>query len=677
MRKIAETCKPPRPRPRPRKGWPAARSASLLATGVIVAAAGAGGLNAAAAAAAPAPGTTSAHVWITTANGADKLSDLGTVDFSTAPSTAPTVVVDPTLTYQRMQGFGGAITDSSATVLYTLPPAQRAQVMASLFSPTTGDGLDYLRQPIGGSDMVATAPYTYDDLPAGQTDDNMQHFSIAHDQAQILPLLREAKALNPRLQIIASPWSPPAWMKTSGSLIGGRLIATPQMYQAYALYLLKFIEAYRANGVDVNAITVQNEPQDRTTGNYPGTDMPSWQEAAVIEDLGPMLRAAHLPTEIFAYDHNWAEHPNDIASTPPDEVGDINAYVQNVLATPAVKWISGIAFHCYYGDPSAMTTFHHEYPKLQIFMDECSGSQSADPADTFSDTLQWHARNLEIGSTRNWSSTVINWNLALDPAGGPHVGGCSTCTGIVTIGPGDTVTPNAEYYALGQLSRFVQPGAVRIASTSFGTTGWNGEVMDVAFQNPDGSTVLVAHNEADNPQAFAVQEGQQRFTYTLPTYSLATFVWAGDLAGPHPLQQVAPSGWTATASPSGPTNPCCTGDVAANAVDGDASTRYSTGEGQAPGQYLQVDFGKAIPARQVVFDTGASTGDYPRGYTVQTSTNGTDWNTVLAQGYGTGQLTTIDLPGRAIQYIRMTLSTADPNDWWSVADVRAYVRGIW
>jgi glucosylceramidase len=668
MRKTTGSFKPPR------LGKLTTRSASLLVAGVIVAAAGAGGLNAAAAAA-PAPRTASAHVWITTANGADKLSDLGTVDFSTAPSTAPTVVVDPTLTYQTMQGFGGAITDSSATVLYTLPAAQRAQVMASLFSPTTGDGLDYLRQPIGGSDMVATAPYTYDDLPAGQTDYDLRHFSVAHDQAQILPLLREAKALNPRLQIIASPWSPPAWMKTSDSLIGGRLIATPQVYRAYALYLLKFIEAYRANGVNVDAITVQNEPQNRTPSGYPGTDMPSAQEAAVIEDLGPMIKAAHLQTEIFAYDHNWAEHPNDIASTPPDEVGDINAYVQNVLATPAASWISGIAFHCYYGDPSAMTTFHNEYPKLKIFMDECSGSQSTDPANTFSDTLKWHSRNLEIGSTRNWSSTVINWNLALDPTGGPHVGGCGTCTGIVTIGPGDTVTPNAEYYALGQLSRFVQPGAVRIASTSFGTTGWNGEVMDVAFRNPDGTTVLVAHNENDNAQAFAVQEGQQRFTYTLPGDSLATFVWEGNLAGQHPLQQVAPSGWTATASPTGPTNPCCTGDVAANAVDGDASTRYSTGEGQASGLYLQVDFGKAIPARQIVFDTGVSTGDYPRGYAVQTSANGTDWNTVLSDGQGTGQFTAVDLPGSPIQYVRITLTTADPNDWWSVADVRAYVMG--
>ena len=383
---------------------------------VTVAALGAAGLNATAAAA-PAPPAASAHVWITTADGADKLSDLGTVGFSTAASSAPTVVVDPTLTYQTMQGFGGAITDSSATVLYTLPAAQRAAVMASLFSPTTGDGLDYLRQPIGGSDMVATAAYTYDDVPAGQTDYDMRHFTVAHDQAQILPLLREAKALNPRLQVIASPWSPPAWMKTTGTLVGGRLIDDPRVYRAYALYLLKFIEAYRASGVTVNAITVQNEPQNRAPSGYPGTDMPSWQEAAVIEDLGPMLQAAHLRTEIFAYDHNWQEHPNDIASTPPDEVGDINDYPQQVLATPAAKWISGVAFHCYYGDPSAMTAFHNEYPKLQIFMDECSGSQSADPGghllrhaqvafkepgDRLHPQLVGHRDQLEPGPRSHW-----------------------------------------------------------------------------------------------------------------------------------------------------------------------------------------------------------------------------------------------------------------------------------
>jgi glucosylceramidase len=616
------------------------------------------------------PGT-QAHVWVTTPNGTDKLSDLGTVAFGSAATTAPTIVVDPTLTFQTMRGFGGAITDSSATVLYRLSPAAREATMRSLFDPVTGDGLDYLRQPVGASDFVATAAYTYDDLPAGQTDYAQRHFSIAHDQAQILPLLREAKAINPALQIVASPWSPPAWMKTNGSLIGGRLIDDPRIYRSYALYLLKFVEAYRADGITVDTITVQNEPQNRTPSGYPGTDMPSWQEAKVITDLGPMLRGAGLRTQILAYDHNWSEHPNDIAATPPDETADINAYPQNVLNSPAARWISGVAYHCYFGDPSAMTTLHDQFPGKAIYFTECSGSQSSDPANTFSDTLKWHARNLIIGTTRNWAETVINWNLALDPSGGPHVGGCGTCTGIVTVGPGDTVTNDAEYYTLGHLARFVKPGAVRIASTSFGTTGWNGQVMDVAFVNPDGSTVLVAHNENDNPSTFAVREGEQAFTYTLPGGALATFTWHGRIPGTYALRQVDPTGWTATANPPGPTDPCCTGDVAASAVDADASTRYSTGTGQAPGQYLQVDFGRAINARQVVFDTGVSTGDYPRGYTITTSTDGVTWTTAVANGQGTGQFTTADLSGARVRYVRVTL-TASSGSWWSVADVRAY-----
>jgi glucosylceramidase len=450
------------------------------------------------AAADPAP-SISAHVWVTTPNGAERMHDRGTVAFGTTPPSVPTVVVDPTLTFQEMRGFGGSITDSSATVLYRLSPVARDATMRSLFDPATGDGLDYLRQPIGASDFVATAVYTYDDVPAGQTDYPQAHFSIAHDQAQILPLLRQAEALNPRLQIMGSPWSPPAWMKTSGSLIGGRLIDDPRIYRSYALYLLKFVQAYRAAGVTVDAITVQNEPQNRSPSGYPGTDLPSWQEDQVIDQLGPMLRTAGLHTRILAYDHNWSEHPNDIASTRPDETADIDSYPQNVLTSPAARWVDGVAYHCYFGDPSAMRALHEHFPDKAIYFTECSGSQSSDPANTFSDTLKWHARNLIIGTTRNWAETVISWNLALDPSGGPHVGGCDTCTGIVTVGPGDTVTNNAEYYTLGHLARFVAPGAVRIASTSFGTTGWNGQVMDVAFRNPNGTTVLVAHKRERQP----------------------------------------------------------------------------------------------------------------------------------------------------------------------------------
>jgi glucosylceramidase len=612
-------------------------------------------------------------VWVTTADGQQKLTEQAPVAFSATPPTDLTVTVDPTRRFQTMTGFGGSITDSSAAVLSSLSPAAREAALQLLFDPATGDGLDFLRQPMGASDFVTTGDYTYDDLPPGQTDYLQQHFSIAHDEAQILPLLRAAERINPRLTIMATPWSPPAWMKTSGSLIGGRLIDDPKIYFSYALYLVKFLLAYRAQGVRVDAITVQNEPQNRNPAGYPGTDLPSVQEEKVIEDLGPMLRAAGLHTKILAYDHNWSEHPNDVASTPPDETADINHYPQQVLSSPAARWVSGVSFHCYYGDPSAMTALHAQFPDVGIYQTECSGSQSSNPANTFSDTLKWHARNLEIGSTRNWSQTVVNWNVALDPSGGPHVGGCSTCTGILTVGPGDTVTPNAEFYALGHLSRFVQPGAVRIASTSFGTTGWNGQIMDVAFVNPDGSTVLVAHNENDSPRSFAVSENRQSFAYTLPGDSLATFVWAR-APGPAPrLRALDPSLWQATAVPPGPADPCCTGDVAAHAVDDDASTRYSTGASQAPGQYLQVDLGRREPLARLVLDTGASTGDYPAGYSVTVSRDGANWSAPVATGAGSGQLTSIRLDGRPVRYVRVTLTTAS-GSWWSVADVRAYVR---
>ncbi len=619
------------------------------------------------------PSSRPVNVWITTANGQQKLSQQAPVAFSAKPPANVTVTVDPTRTFQAMTGFGGSITDSSAAVLYTLSPAARQAAMHLLFDPVTGDGLDFLRQPIGASDFTATPAYTYDDLPPGRTDYAQRHFSIAHDEAQILPLLREAERINPKLTIMATPWSPPAWMKTTDSLIGGRLIDDPRIYFSYALYLLKFVQAYRAQGVTVGALTVQNEPQNRAPAGYPGTDLPAVQEEKVIEDLGPMLRAAGLRTKILAYDHNWSEHPNDIASTPPDETSDINHYPQEVLSSPAARWVSGVSYHCYYGDPSAMTALHQQFPGVGIYETECSGSQSADPASTFSDTLKWHARNLEVGSTRNWAQTVVNWNVALDPSGGPHTGGCGTCTGILTVGPGDTVTPDAEYYALGHLSRFVRPGAVRIASTSFGTTGWNGQIMDVAFVNPDGSTVLVAHNENDSPQSFSVSENGQSFNYALPGDSLATFVWARPPGPPSPVRALSPSGWQATAVPAGPADPCCTGDVAGSAVDDDATTRYSTGTSQAPGQYLQMDLGLPEPLVRLVLDTGVSVGDYPAGYSVTVSLNGTDWSIPVAAGAGSGQITTIGLDGRPVRYVRVTL-TASSGSWWSVADVRAYVQ---
>jgi glucosylceramidase len=614
--------------------------------------------------AAAAAGPPSARVWVTTPDGAMKLSDRGAVDFRPGGSDALTISVDPTRRYQAMDGFGASITDSSAYVLSRLDGKTRAAAMRRLFSRTDGDGLSFLRQPMGASDFVAGGFYTYDDIPAGRTDFGMTRFSIAHDRAQILPLLRQALALNPQLKVIGSPWSAPAWMKTNQSLIGGRLIDEPRIYAAYARYFVEFVRAYERAGVPVYAVTVQNEPQNRHPNGYPGMDVPVAQEAKLIEALGPALHAAGLRTKILGYDHNWSEHPNDIASTPPGEDPETE-YPTDLLNSSAGGWIAGTAFHCYSGDPSRQTALRDAFPDKGIWFTECSGSHGPNdpPAQAFSDTLKWHARNLVLGVTRNWARTVVNWNLALDPAGGPHLGGCDTCSGVVTVGPGQIVTENAEYYTLGHLARFVRPGAVRIASTSFGTTGWNGQIMDAAFRNPDGSTALVVHNENDDPRSFAVAQGGASFAYTLPGGALATFTWPASPALDDGRVLLDAHGTTATASPSGD---------AGNAVDDDATTRWTTRAAQEPGQYLQVDLGSSWPVRRVVLDAGADAGDFPRGYALLTSADGVHWSDPpAATGAGGGQLTTIDIPATAARFLRV-VQTATAPQWWSVADLRVY-----
>ena len=608
----------------------------------------------------PAP---AARVWVTSPDRAELMHDRGTVAFGTGPSGELTITVDPSRTYQSMDGFGASITDSSAAVLYRLDPVAREQAMRRLFDPVRGIGVSALRQPIGSSDFTDEPHYTYDDMPPGQTDFALAHFSIAHDRAQILPLLRRARALNPRLTVIATPWSPPAWMKTTDSLVGGRLKDDPRVYAAYARYFVKFVQAYRAAGVPVDYLTVQNEPQNRTPNGYPGMDLPVAQEVKLIEAVGPALRAAGLRTRILAYDHNWTTHPGDIASTPPGEDPETD-YPYEVLASPAARWVAGTAYHCYSGDPSAQTALHDAYPDKGIWFTECSGSHGPTdpPAKFFRDTLTFHARNVTIGTTRNWAKTAITWNIALDSTGGPHNGGCDTCTGLLTLEADGTVSTNAEYYTIGHLSKFVRPGAVRIASTSFGTTGWNGQVMDVAFRNPDGSTALVVHNENDDPRTFAVAVGGRSFDYTLPGGALATFTWPRSRLLDDGYDLVPLTGATATATP--------TGETPQGAVDDDASTRWSTDVAQAPGQQLQVDLGRREAFRRVVLDTGASTGDYARSWTLQTSDDAAGWRT-LASGTGTGQLTTIDVPRTRARYLRV-VSTGSAGTWWSVADLRLY-----
>ncbi|HEX7307629.1 discoidin domain-containing protein [Lentzea sp.] len=604
----------------------------------------------AAAVPADASGAPQVRVWVTTPDRAELMHERPAVRFGSTPSAQPTIVVDPDRRYQEVDGFGASITDSSADVLAALAPAVRQDTMRKLFDPRSGIGVSFLRQPVGSSDFTAEQEhYTFDDVPAGQTDFELRHFSIRRDEAKVLPLLREAKRLNPRLKVMATPWSPPAWMKTNDSLVGGQLKDDPKVYDAYARYLVKFVQAYARAGVPVDFLSVQNEPQNRKPDAYPGTDMPVAHQIRVIEALGPKLRAASPRTKVLGYDHNWATHPND---------GTAEAdYPFQLLRSPAAKWLAGTAYHCYYGDPSAQTALHDAFPDKGIWFTECSGSKGATdpPAKVFSDTLRWHARNVVLGTARNWARSAVNWNIALDSTGGPHLGGCGTCTGLVTVQPDGSVVTDAEYYTIGHLSKFVQPGARRIASTSFGTTGWNGQVMDAAFRNPDGSTALVVHNENDDPRSFAVTVGDRTFEYTLPGGALATFTWTAQHRSR--LDLVPLTG--ATATPDG-----------APAVDDDASTRWSSGAAQTPGQFLQVDLGRRRDFRRVAVDSGGNLGDYARGWELSVSDDGTGWRTV-ASGTGVGQLTTIDVRRTTARYVRIT-STGSSTSWWSIADFRLY-----
>lgn len=605
--------------------------------------------------------TTRARVWVTTVDRSELLSERAPIAFKRGASPETTITVDPTQTFQTMDGFGASITDSSADVLYRLSPADLEKTVRSLFDPKQGIGVSFLRQPVGSSDFTAAAEhYTYDDVPAGQTDLGLRHFTIARDQAHVLPLLRRAKQLNPALKVMGSPWSPPAWMKTGDSLVGGRLKDDPAIYNAYARYLVKFVQAYTAAGVPIDFLTIQNEPQNRTPGGYPGTDLPVRQAVKVIEALGPMLRAASPRTKILGYDHNWSTHPGDIANTPPGEDPETD-YPYQLLESPAAKWLAGTAYHCYYGNPADQSKLQKAFPKKGIWFTECSGSHGPNdtPAQIFRGTLTWHARNLVMGTTRNWAKSVINWNIALDSTGGPHNGGCGTCTGLVTLQPDGSVTTDAEYYTIGHLAKFVRPGAVRIGSTSYGTTGWNGQIQDVAFRNPDGSTALVVHNQNDAPRTFAVAVGDRTFEYTLPGGALATYTWPKL----HTQQRSVPlTEATVLASPVG------TG--AELAVDGDGSTRWTSQVAQAPGQYVQVDLKRQREFSRVAIDAGGFAGDYVRGWQLATSNDGTTWRTI-ASGEGKGQLTTIDVRPTNTRHLRIT-ATGTAGNYWSIADLRLY-----
>lgn len=455
----------------------------------------------------PAPSTAGADrigVWITTSDGTQALAPAPDATFSLSQPRGQTITVEPARRFQDIIGFGAAITDSSAWLIqHRLDAGQRAALLQELFGRGPGIGLSFTRLTIGASDF-SRSHYSLDDMPAGRRDPQLDRFSIAPNLADVVPVTRAALAVNPQLKVMASPWSAPAWMKTSGSLVKGTL--REDAYAAFARYLVRYIDAYQAEGIPIFALTLQNEPSFEPE-DYPGMRLQAFQRAQLIAGhLGPLLERRGQSPLILEWDHNWdkPEEPMQVLSDPA-----------------AARYVAGVAWHCYGGDVAAQTQVRDAFPDKDVYMTECSGGDW-EPVRSGGLTLQ--ARQLIIGATRNWARGVVLWNLALDENGGPHAGGCDTCRGVVTIrSPDGGIVRNPEYYALAHASRFVRPGARRIASSP----GQDG-IDNVAFRNADdGSIVLVMTNSAEAPRAFSVAVDGRVFGYELPQRSLATFVWSG------------------------------------------------------------------------------------------------------------------------------------------------------
>ena len=420
-------------------------------------------------------------------------------------ATKATIQVDAKQRMQTIDGFGFAMTGGSAHLLMGMDAAARAALLKKLFGHGKNDiGTSYLRLSIGASDMNATV-FTYDDMPTGETDPTLAHFSLGPDRNDVVPVMQQVMKINPKIKILGSPWTAPSWMKTNDLPKGGSL--KPEFYGAYAQYFVKYIEAMQAAGIPIDAVTTQNEPENPK--NTPSLVMTAEEQAEFIKTaLGPALAKAGLKTKIILFDHN-CDHPE---------------YPMAILNDPeAAKYVDGSGFHLYLGTIDAMTKVHDARPNKNLyFTEQMTVERQAIHKDaTGVEPIEVPVRRLLIGATRNWSRNVLLWNLAADAQFGPHTnsGGCPVCQGAITI-DGDKVTENIAFYTVAQIAKFVPPGSVRVESNEVGG------LEDVAFQRPDGRLVILVANEGEDERSFVVtRDGRTKQAATLPGHAVATIVW--------------------------------------------------------------------------------------------------------------------------------------------------------
>ena len=445
----------------------------------------------------PPPATNDVDFWLTKSDQSVLLQKQSTVlSFGTAANSNPNIDVDTTQTYQTIDGFGFTLTGGSAYVINLLNGTDKINLLNELFgSGTNSIGISYLRLSIGASDLNASV-FSYDDLAPGHTDMSLDSFSLNKDTVDLLPILKQIVAINPAIKIIATPWSPPVWMKDNSSTIGGSL--QTQYYDVYAKYFVKYIRAMQANGIIIDAVTPQNEPLN--PGNNPSLSMTAAEQTNFIKNnLGPAFQSAGLTTKIIIYDHN-CDHP-EYATTILSDAG-------------ANAFINGSAFHLYAGYISALSTVHSAFPGKALYFTE----QYTSSTGNFGGDLDWHLKNVIIGSMRNWSRIALEWNLANDPTFNPHTpGGCDQCKGAVTLS--GTVTRNVGYYIVAHASKFVPAGSVRIGSNI------TGGLQNVAFKTPSGSKVLVVENDGTSATTFNIRFKNKWTATTLPAGAVGTYIW--------------------------------------------------------------------------------------------------------------------------------------------------------
>lgn len=437
--------------------------------------------------------------WMTTGNRTSLLEKQPGMSF-VAQSTFETIIdVDTSERFQAIDGFGYSLTGGSADLINTkLGTTEKANLLRELFlRDDNGIGVSYLRISIGASDLDDHV-FSYCDLPDGQTDPELNNFSLDEDRENLIPVLRQILALNPDIRIMGSPWSAPAWMKTNNKVKGGSL--KPEFYPAYAKYFVKYVKGMESEGIRIDAITIQNEPEN--PHNTPSMLM-TWEEQAdfVKNHLGPAFEEAGIDTKIVLFDHNCdnPDYPISIMNDPE-----------------AKKYVDGSAFHLYLGEIEAMSKVHQAHPDKNLYFTE----QWTSGEGQFDGDLRWHVKHLIVGATRNWSRTVLEWNLASDPNFDPHTddGGCTQCMGAVTIGD-NTITRNVAYYIIAHASKFVPPGSVRVASTVVDG------LYNVAFLTPDDKKVLIVVNDNDSSKKFAIRHKGRFVETALASGAVGTYVW--------------------------------------------------------------------------------------------------------------------------------------------------------